>query len=403
MAKTKTAGIWLLLVGLPILVMLSIACTGATDTAPASATGQTAADHRQAEVSIPSTPDRVGAEEPGASTISTSEISGSKELPPLQVRLSVEGNLLDGDIPLVMGFILKDEAYRATTLIESSGIASLTETTNLEWDNPPANEELITQTAFRIEGLGEGLIKAEVLVFAESGEILYGRSACYSVAQRGIGTEALEAAMGWGAVETSQTQGGEPQPDASKVLTHTVVEGVGVEGKPSTTESSKELPPLEVRLSFEGKQLPVGRDIPLEMGFIFKDDVYRATTLIEASGAVSLTETTNLELDNPPANEEVITQTAFRIEGLGEGLIKAWVLVFAESGEMLYGRSAWIYFLVGKGEVLTGTISPDTLKLQYLERALKSGTISRWHYNKARKEVLGGGAMTTSGSVSKCP
>jgi hypothetical protein len=124
--------------------------------------------------------------------------------------------------------------------------------------------------------------------------------------------------------------------------------------------------------------------------------VYRAVGQIETSGVVSLTEVPDLEWKNLRADEEVIVQTVFYLKDFGEGEIKAQVLVLDELGKTRYGRAATLYFLVTKEGVFTGTSSPLLLKLEYLERLLKSGTITQKEYEEAREKVLGGGAIETN-------
>ena len=169
------------------------------------------------------------------------------------------------------------------------------------------------------------------------------------------------------------------------------------------TPGGKVLPPLEVGLDVGGGELFVGRNFPLTLIFIPQENVRRATGQVEASGVVALSDTTELFWNDLGAGEEHSSELQFSIDGPGEGEIRALVQVFDETGEILYGRSASLYFLVTEEEVLTGTSSPLELKLRRLERDLESGAITEEQYQELLDEVLGGGATESNKPLQPMP
>ncbi|MEE9225957.1 MAG: hypothetical protein V3U68_07175, partial [Bacteroidota bacterium] len=127
-----------------------------------------------------------------------------------------------------------------------------------------------------------------------------------------------------------------------------------------------------------------------------QENVHRAVGEVDVSGDLALTDISDLEWNNLLAGEHVITRGTFRIEDLGDGEIKASIMVLDETGQVLYGRSSALYFLVTEDQILTGSSSPMLLKIEHLKTALNSGAITQEEYEEALEEVLGGGAKESN-------
>jgi hypothetical protein len=126
-------------------------------------------------------------------------------------------------------------------------------------------------------------------------------------------------------------------------------------------------------------------------------DAPRATGGLEAVGIVSALDEPPLQWQNLPADQAVAVRARFLLTGPGEGEIRCTVDVRDDAGRSQYGRSAVLYVVIVDDEVLTGTSSPLLLRVEYLDRQLRAGAITQQEYERAREQLLGGGATGTAG------
>jgi hypothetical protein len=102
----------------------------------------------------------------------------TKVMPPLEVKLAVEGKKLfiGGNFPLVISFTPQENMHLVIAQVQASGNLSVSGFTNLVWNKLASGQEITNKGSLHIDGPGDAEIKASITVLDSIGDTLYGRS-----------------------------------------------------------------------------------------------------------------------------------------------------------------------------------------------------------------------------------
>ena len=152
---------------------------------------------------------------------------------------------------------------------------------------------------------------------------------------------------------------------------------------------------LDMSLTVE-EVLFIGEDYFVTLTFTPLSNESRSKADIEVSGVISLGDIPLLEWSNLIEQQNITAKVPFSIGQIGEGEIRGTVQIMEETGEILYGRRADLYFLATEEGVFTNNYSPLLLKTEHLKKKLELGLISQQAYQEELEKILGSGALETS-------
>ena len=173
-------------------------------------------------------------------------------------------------------------------------------------------------------------------------------------------------------------------------------------GTSTKVSGPKDLPPLEVNLSTDKEKLSIGKDFQVDLTFTPLKGARRVSAQLGTSGVVSTISPQDFTWKDIPANKNVETFVTLRIDSLGEGEIR-WVVQLVDEAGSNYQRRADLYFLATEEGVFAGTSSPMDLKIENLQRRLRSGKITQQQYDEALEKLLGGGATEVIVTIAPTP